>query len=51
MRTGIARLVEVDHTTTNVALQLALQRGTAVGDWREVTCADVEFFIIFEEKP
>lgn len=47
MRAGVARFVEIDDTATDVAFDVALQRGSAAGDWGEVTGTDKKFVIVF----
>lgn len=50
VRTGIARLVEVDNTTADVTLDVALERRSTARNRREVTGAHEEFVVVLEEE-
>jgi len=50
VRTGIAGLVEVDHTAADVTLDVALERRGTARDRRKVPGAHEEFVIVLEEE-
>lgn len=45
---GVARFVQINDTTADIALELALQRGTSIGDWGEVACSHEKVVVVLE---
>jgi hypothetical protein len=36
----VRRLIKINHTRTNIGLEVALERGTSIGNWSEMGSAN-----------